>query len=52
MDKRITIYVDDGRYQEIVKIAQKEDRSISNMIDNIFKHYIEFYYSNVNKKEV
>ena len=50
MDKRITIYADDQRYAEIIKIAQKEDRSISNMIDNIFKFYIE-YYNSKNKKE-
>lgn len=51
MDKRITIYVDEDRYKEVIKIASKEDRSISNMIDNIFKYYIE-YYNYKSKKEV
>lgn len=41
MDKRITIYIDEDRYKEIQRIAQKEDRNISNMIDVIFKEYIE-----------
>lgn len=43
MDKRITIYIDDDRYKEIQRIAQKEDRSISNMIDIIFKNYVKDY---------
>ena len=41
MDKRITIYIDEDRYKEIVKVAEKQDRSISNLIDNIFKGYIQ-----------
>ncbi len=50
MDKRITIYIDDKRYEEVCRIADKEDRSISNMIDNIFKQFIESYNSNVVKE--
>ena len=49
MDKRITIYIDEDRYKEIVKIADKEDRSISNMIDNIFRDFLEMYDINVDK---
>ncbi|MEE9573192.1 MAG: DUF6364 family protein [Candidatus Neomarinimicrobiota bacterium] len=43
MDKRITIYIDDDRYEDVKKIAEREDRSISNMIDIIFKDYILNY---------
>lgn len=45
LDKRITIYIDEDRYKEIKQIADKEDRSVSNMIDNIFKQFIESYNS-------
>lgn len=38
--KRITIYVTQERFEAVKKLAKKEERSTSSMIDRIFMQYI------------
>ena len=38
--KRVTIYITEERFEAVKKLAKKEERSISSMIDRIFIQYI------------
>ncbi len=43
--ERINIYIHPTRYEDIRKIAAREERSISSMIDIILKEYVINYSS-------